>query len=84
MAAYYLSFLGETRIDQRADGNISDAGSIWPFYSTDVIWPSVVTILPDWFYNFYGDRRILADNYDMAKRGSSSREDQFAGQLYTQ
>ena len=68
VAAYYSSFLGETRLDQRADGNISDAGSIWPFYSTDVIWPSVVTILPDWFYNFYGDRRILADNYDMAKR----------------
>jgi len=68
VAAYYSSFMGETRIDQRADGNISDAGSIWPFYSSDVIWPSVVTILPEWFYNFYGDRRILADNYDMAKR----------------
>lgn len=64
VAPFYTSFLAETRLDQRADGNLSDAGSVWPFYSGDPIWPSVITILPDWFYNFYGDRRILEENYE--------------------
>ncbi len=68
VAPFYTSFLAETRLDQRADGNISDAGSVWPFYSGDPIWPSVITILPEWFYNFYGDRRILEQNYETAKR----------------
>lgn len=68
VAPFYGSFMGEIRIDQKDDGNISDAGSIWPFYSGDPIWPSVVTILPDWYYNFYGDLRILQQNYDCLKR----------------
>ena len=50
VAPFYANFMGEIRIDQRADGNVSDAGSIWPFYSGCAIWPSVVTILPDWYY----------------------------------
>ena len=64
VAPFYASFMGEIRIDQRADGNISDAGSIWPFYSGCAVWPSVITIMPDWYYQFYGDRRILEQNYD--------------------
>jgi alpha-L-rhamnosidase len=25
-------------------------------------------VIPDWYYNFYGDDRLLRDNYDMMKR----------------
>jgi alpha-L-rhamnosidase len=28
----------------------------------------VITIVPEWFYNFYGDRRILDQNYECMKR----------------
>ena len=34
----------------------------------DPVWPSVITILPDWYYHFYGDRSILQQNYDCMKR----------------
>ncbi len=68
VAPFYASFMGEIRIDQRADGNISDAGSIWPLYLGRAIWPSVITITPDWYYHFYGDRRILEENYATMKR----------------
>ena len=68
VAAFYKSFMGEIRVDQREDGDISDAGSVWPFYSADGIWPSVITILPDWFHGFYGDRRILEENYETMSR----------------
>jgi alpha-L-rhamnosidase len=68
VAAFYASFMGEIRIDQRADGNLSDAGSIWPFYSGDPVWPSVITVLPEWYYNFYADRRILEVNWETMQR----------------
>jgi hypothetical protein len=29
VAPFYLNFLAETRVDQRADGNLSDGGSVW-------------------------------------------------------
>ena len=68
VAPFYKSFMGDIRSDQRADGMISDAGSNWGFYSGDAVWPSVITVLPDWFFNFYGDRRILEENYDTMRR----------------
>ncbi len=68
VAPFYASFMGEIRVDQRADGNISDAGSIWPLYLACAIWPSVITVTPDWYYRFYGDRRILEENYATMKR----------------
>jgi len=74
VAPFYRNFLAETRMDQRPDGNLSDAGSIWPFYTGDPIWPSVITIVPDWFYDFYGDRRILEENYPTMKRWMEFQE----------
>ena len=68
VAPFYLNFLAETRADQRADGNLSDGGSVWDMYSGNPIWPSVVTILPDWAYHFYGDRRFVEQNYEMARK----------------
>ena len=69
VAAFYNSFLGECRIDQREDGCVSDAGSYWPWaYTGDPCWPAVVTTTPWSCYRMYGDRRILAENYPMMKR----------------
>ncbi len=33
-----------------------------------MIWPSVIAIVPDWYHQFYGDRRILAENFDAMRR----------------
>ncbi len=68
VAPFYLNFLAETRAGQRADGNLSDGGSVWDMYSGNPIWPSVVTILPDWACQFYGDRCFVEQNYEMAKK----------------
>lgn len=69
VAAFYSSFLGECRIDQRKDGCLSDAGSFWPWsQSGDPCWPAVVTTTPWSCYLMYGDRHILNENYPMMKR----------------
>ena len=76
VASFYRSFMGEIRIDQKEDGNISDAGSVWPFHTGDGIWPSVITILPEWFFHFYGDRRILEENYETMRRWHAFQQKQ--------
>lgn len=80
VAPFYRNFLAETRVDQRADGNLSDGGSIWPFYTGDSIWPSVITIVPEWYHDFYGDRRILEDNFETMKRWMQFQERKNLGQ----
>jgi alpha-L-rhamnosidase len=69
VAAFYESFLGETRIDQREDGCISDAGSLWHWaYTKDPCWPAVIVTNPWSNYRMYGDKRVIGDNYDAMKR----------------
>ena len=64
VAAFYTKWLEDIRLDQRPDGALPDVSPIyWTFYSGDIVWPSVITVVPDWFYAFYGDRRILESNY---------------------
>ena len=68
VAAFYDKWLEDIRLDQQPDGKQSDVSpAYWAFYSGDIVWPSVPTIVPDWYYSFYGDRRILEVNYDAMK-----------------
>ena len=69
VAAFYDKWLEDIRLDQQPDGKQSDVSpAYWAFYSGDIVWPSVLSIVPDWYYSFYDDRRILAENYDPMKR----------------
>ncbi len=69
VATFYAKWLQDIRLDQRSSGEIPDVSPIYyPFYSKTIVWPSVITIIPDWFYNFYGDNRILIDNYESIKK----------------
>ncbi len=69
VAPFYAKWLQDIRLDQRLSGEIPDVSPpYYPFYSESIVWPSVITIIPDWFYNFYGDRRILNDNYESMKK----------------
>jgi alpha-L-rhamnosidase len=68
-AAIYTKWLGDIRFDQRDDGSLSDVSpALYAYYSGDIVWPSVITIMPEWAYNFYGDRRIVEENYACAKK----------------
>jgi len=69
VARFYDHFLHNYRVHQGADGSLQEIlPPYWTFNSKDIIWPSVITIIPDWYYNFYGDRRILSDNFECMKR----------------
>lgn len=69
VARFYEHFLHNYRAHQADDGSMQEIlPPYWLMNSKDIIWPSVATIIPDWYYNFYGDDRPLRDNYDMMKR----------------
>ncbi len=70
VAAYFSKWINDNFLDQKPDGQLGDvAPSYWEFFhEDDITWPSVVTIIPDWLYSFYGDGRILEANYAPMKK----------------
>jgi len=69
VARFYDHFLHNYRLQQGEDGSLQEIlPTYWTFNSKDTIWPSVVTVIPEWYYNFYGDPRPLSDNFDCMKR----------------
>lgn len=69
VARFYDHFLHNYRVHQGSDGSLQEIlPPYWTFNSKDIVWPSVATIIPDWYYNFYGDDQLLRVNYDMMKR----------------
>jgi alpha-L-rhamnosidase len=64
VAAYYRKWLDDILLEQRPDGEIPEvAPAYWEAYHGDLVWPSVVTILPEWLHDFYADRRVIAHAY---------------------
>ena len=64
VAAFYRKWLDDILLEQRPDGEIPEvAPSFWEAYHGDLVWPSVVTVLPEWLYDFYGDRRAVERAY---------------------
>jgi alpha-L-rhamnosidase len=69
VARFYDHFLKNYRLHQGEDGSLQEIlPPYWTFNYKDTIWPSVVTVIPDWYCNFYGDPRLLADNFECMKR----------------
>lgn len=69
VAPFYANWLHSVRLDQHPDGSLQEVSpGYWTFNSKGTIWPAIITIIPDWYYNFYGDKRILADNYEAMKK----------------
>ena len=70
VARFYRKWLADIRAEQQEDGALPDVAPAYfqHWYSHDVIWPSVITILPEWAYRFYGDVRMLEANYEAASR----------------
>lgn len=68
VAKFYGHYLHNYRVHQGSDGSLQEISPpYWKFNSKDIIWPSISTIIPDWLYSFYGDERILRDNYEMMR-----------------
>lgn len=59
---FYSKWMDDVERSQRADGTIPDVSMYWT-WGDGVEWPSVFTIIPDWFIDFYGDRRVAETHY---------------------
>lgn len=67
VAAFYTKWMDDVRRSQRPDDSIPDVSMYWEGGS-GVEWPSVFTIIPDWFTGFYADTGLERRNYDAMKR----------------
>jgi alpha-L-rhamnosidase len=69
IAPFYANWLRGVDLEQHPDGSLQEISpGYWTFSSNGSIWPAIVTIIPNWMYDFYADRRVLAANYDTMKR----------------
>jgi len=64
---FYAKWMDDVERSQRRDGTISSA-SMYLKGKLGVEWPSVFTIIPDWFIDFYGDRRVAEKHYGAMKK----------------
>jgi alpha-L-rhamnosidase len=67
VAPFYAKWMDDVERSQRADGSLPDVAMYWT-WGAGVEWPSVFTIIPDWFIDFYGDRRVAAAHYAAMKK----------------
>jgi len=67
VAPFYAKWMDDVERSQRADGSIPDVTMYWTM-GAGVEWPSVFTIIPDWFIDFYGDRRVAETHYPTMKK----------------
>lgn len=66
---FYSKWLVDISMDQYPDGSIPQVVPELGYTEahSGILWPSVKTIVPDWAYAFYRDKRILQDNYASMK-----------------
>ncbi len=64
---FYAKWMDDVERSQQADGSIPDVSMYWT-WGNGVEWPSVFTIIPDWFVDFYDDRRVANAHYAAMKK----------------
>ncbi len=67
VAPFYAKWMDDVERSQRADGSLPDVTMYWTM-GNGVEWPSVFTIIPDWFIDFYDDRRVPETHYPAMKK----------------
>ena len=67
VAPFYTKWMDDVRRSQRGDGTIPDVSMNWE-WNGNVEWPSVFTIIPDWFLDFYADQNVVETQYEAMKR----------------
>jgi alpha-L-rhamnosidase len=69
MAAFYTNFLRDIRDVQDEKGTITDTvPHIWGSRPADPAWGTAYPLIAWYVYQYYGDRRILEENYDGIKK----------------
>ena len=67
VAPFYAKWMDDIRRSQRGDGTIPDVSMNWE-WNSNVEWPSVFTIIPDWFQDFHADQKVVETQYEAMKR----------------
>lgn len=68
-AALYSKWLQDIRDVQWENGSLPNvAPGYWPSRSDNVVWPSSSIIIPNTFYEHFGDFDVISENYEMGKR----------------
>ena len=68
MAAHYTKYAGDHRDNQRADGGIAALVPSNRDGNESVTWSGSCVLIPWQLYTYYGDKRILAENFDTGAR----------------
>ena len=70
VAAFYTKYLEDIRLDQLPDGHLPDSVAVmWGYhFRGSLVWNRATMMIPEFLYDFYGDRRILEEHYDCMKR----------------
>lgn len=69
MAGFFTKWLRDIRDAQQADGSLPDVAPMyWPLLDADPAWGTACVIIPWMLYQYYGDRRVLSENYAMMQR----------------
>ena len=67
VAPFYAKWMDDVERSQRTNGTLPDVTMYWTM-GAGVEWPSVFTITPDWFVDFYGDHRVAETHYAAMKK----------------
>ena len=67
VAAFYTKWLDDVHRAQRPDGTLPDVSMNYE-WGHGVEWPSVFTIIPDWYLDFYADPAVMTSHYAAMKR----------------
>ncbi|MEM2848780.1 MAG: family 78 glycoside hydrolase catalytic domain [Candidatus Bathyarchaeia archaeon] len=68
MAAFYTKWIQDIGVSQREDGSVPDVvPPYWSLYPADPAWGTACIIIPWYMYLYYGDKRILQENYKLMK-----------------
>ncbi|MEM2889239.1 MAG: family 78 glycoside hydrolase catalytic domain [Candidatus Bathyarchaeia archaeon] len=68
MATFYHKWVQDIKASQKEDGSLSDVvPPYWSLYPADPAWGTACIIIPWNMYLYYGDKRVLEENYDVMK-----------------
>jgi len=69
MAGFYTKWLKDISDSQAEDGSVPDVvPPYWSIYPADPAWGTACVVIPWYLYQYYGDERILKENYSVMKK----------------
>lgn len=78
----YKKWLSDIKDAQREDGALPDvAPTFYQIYNEDVTWPSAYVIIPEFYFQIFGDTTVINDNYETIKNWMNHMEKYLANDL---